>query len=41
MSMLFATAQCDLFRLGEAERGAVQSKATVRAPKGFGAIGPG
>ena len=28
MSMLFLTAQCDLFRLGEAERGAVQSKAT-------------
>ena len=23
MSMLFATAQCDLFRLGEAERGVI------------------
>ena len=33
MSMLFATAQCDLFRLGEAERGAVQSKATVRVAR--------
>lgn len=30
----FATAQCDLFRLDEAGRGAAQSKATVRAPKG-------
>jgi hypothetical protein len=34
MSMLFATAQCDLFRLGEAERGAIQSKATVRSRTG-------
>ena len=33
------TAQCDLFRLGEAERGAVQSKATVRAA--LATIGPG
>ena|ERR1700719_3723436 len=31
----FPTAQCDLFRLGEAERGAVQSKATMRARRGL------
>ena len=30
MPILILTAQCDLFRLDEAERGAVQSKATVR-----------
>lgn len=36
---LILTAQCDLFRLGEAERGAVQSKATVRAA--LATIGPG
>ena len=39
MSMLFLTAQCDLFRLDEAERGAVQSKATVRVARAT--IGPG
>ena len=39
MSMLFATGQCDLFRLDEAERGAVQSKATVRGA--LATIGPG
>ena len=39
MSMLFATAQCDLFRLGEVERGAVESKATVRVARAT--IGPG